>query len=48
MEFNGTDKKNKAERGKKGIRGPTVEGLFREGECNHHFSGSRGGSQGGK
>jgi len=39
MEFDGTDKKDKAETEKKGIRGPTAEGLLREGECNHHFFG---------
>jgi len=27
---------DKAETGKKGIRSPTAEGLFLEGECNRH------------
>jgi len=27
-------------------QGPTVEGLHREGECNHHFFGEDGGHQG--
>jgi len=43
MEFNGMDKRDKAETGKKSIRGPTAEGLLGEGECNHHFFGMDGG-----
>jgi len=29
-----------------GIRGPTAEGLHREGECNHQFFGKDGGFPG--
>jgi len=43
MEFDGTDKRYKAETGKNGIQGRTAEGLLREGECNHHFFGKLGG-----
>jgi len=42
MEFDGRDQKNKAERGKKGIRGSTAEGLLRKKKCNHHFFGKYG------
>jgi len=48
MEFDGTDKKDKEETGKIGIREPTAEGLHREGECNHNFSGRMAAFQGGK
>jgi len=43
MEFDGTDKRDKAETRKKGIRGPAAEGLIREGECNHHLFKVNGG-----
>jgi len=46
IEFDGMDRKDKAETEKKGIRGPTAEGLLREGECNHHFFGVDGGLTG--
>jgi len=46
MEFDGTDRRDKAETKKKGIRGPTAEGLLQVGECNHHFFGLEGGLTG--